>query len=367
MTTRTHRALVTVGPRKPFEIHERPTVAPEGDKILVQAKFTASTPLDLHRADGGLLVEPPQVLGAVTVGVVKEVGPEAKRFRPGDEVFGWAHEGNVEAAHQERVTAPEWKFGKIPAGFSMEQVATIPENFITVFNTMASDLKLETPWPKPANYVPPKADEPILIWGAASSVGQQAIQILRYYGYRHLIATASPTHHKYLKELGADDVVDYKDPKVVDLLLSAASKIRGDQQPAIPLIIDCIGSQEGSIKSIAQLAQKSSIVAIMLPVILKHASNEQAPEYSMEVTSVVPWAEGVEARGVRTYFVWAHEFFKEKLATEIMPAFVAEGIVVPQRYRLIEGDTIKDRATNALNSLRDGVSREKLVWRTSDS
>lgn len=50
-----------------------------------------------------------------------------------------------------------------------------------------------------------------------------------------------------------------------------------------------------------------------------------------------------------------------------MPAFLAEGIVVPQRYRVIEGDSILDRATNALNALRDGVSREKLVWRTSNS
>lgn len=113
MATRSHRALVTVGPRKPFEIHERPTVAPQGDEVLVHSKFTSSTPLDLHRADGGLLVTPPQVLGAVTVGIVHEVGPEANRFKPGDHVFGWAHEGNVQAAHQEYITAPQWKFAKV--------------------------------------------------------------------------------------------------------------------------------------------------------------------------------------------------------------------------------------------------------------
>lgn len=97
---------------------------------------------------------------------------------------------------------------QIPAGLSMEQVATIPENFVTVFNTMSTDLDLETPWPKPAGYVPERSEEPILIWGAASSVGQQAIQVLKYYGYRNLIATASPAHHDYLRQLGAAQVVD---------------------------------------------------------------------------------------------------------------------------------------------------------------
>ncbi|KAI1880305.1 hypothetical protein JX265_001926 [Neoarthrinium moseri] len=365
MSARTHSALVLVGQREPFEIHQRPTITPEGSDILIDSKFTASTPLDLHRADGGLLIEPPQVLGAVTVGVVEEIGPNVTLFKPGDRVFGWAHEGNVQAAHQERITAPDWKFARIPNGFTMEEVATIPENFITVFNTMATDLGLPTPWPKPADYVPPRADEPILIWGAASSVGQQAIQVLKHYGYRHLIATASPSHHGYLKGLGAEEVFDYRDEKVVEAILNAAARVRGAQQPAIPMVIDCIGSQEGSLKAIARVADRGTTVAIMLPVILKHASNDQVPEYSMDVTTAARWKEGVEPRGVRTHFVYRNEFFKEKLATEIMPAFLSEGIVLPQRYRLVEGETMLERGTNALNALRDGISREKLVWRTS--
>lgn len=125
MSSRTHTAVVTVSPKKPFETQQRQTVTPEGDEILVRSKFTASTPLDLHRADGGLLVEPPQVLGAVTVGVVEEVGPEAKLFKPGDEIFGWAHDGNVRAAQQEYVTVSEWKFAKVwPAPRSWPEVCT---------------------------------------------------------------------------------------------------------------------------------------------------------------------------------------------------------------------------------------------------
>lgn len=60
------------------------------------------------------------------------------------------------------------------------------------------------------------------------------------------------------------------------------------------------------------------------------------------------------------------EFFREKLASQIMPEVVAQGIVRPQRYRVIEGKTMLERCEKALDALRDGVSGEKLVWRTND-
>jgi NADPH:quinone reductase-like Zn-dependent oxidoreductase len=152
--------------------------------------------------------------------------------------------------------------------------------------------------------VPPRADEPILVWGAASSAGQQSLQVLKYYGYCHLIATASTVHHDYLRDLGATEVVDYKDPKVAELILEAAAKARGDKRPLLPMVIDCIGSQKGSLEAIAKVAQKGSTVAVMLPVILIHATNDRAPEYSMEVAEAASWADGVEVRGVRTHFVY---------------------------------------------------------------
>lgn len=52
----THRAVVMVGIKKPLEIMEVPTVKPEGDEVRVRVEWTASTPLDLHQNDGGLLV-----------------------------------------------------------------------------------------------------------------------------------------------------------------------------------------------------------------------------------------------------------------------------------------------------------------------
>lgn len=183
----------------------------------------------------------------------------------------------------------------------MEEAVTLPENFVTAFNTISTDLGLPTPWPKPEGYVPPRADDPILIWGAASSVGQLTIQVLKFYGYRHLIATASPRHHEFLKKLGLEEAFDYKSPTIVDDLLKAYKKGDG---PAFPLIVDCIGSQDGSVSPISKIAQSGTTVAIMLPVIVKHATETEVPEYSMDASTSAQWAEGVNVRGVRTFFYW---------------------------------------------------------------
>ncbi|XXG96865.1 hypothetical protein Hte_003156 [Hypoxylon texense] len=362
MAARTHNSLVLLNPRAPYEIRQYPTVSPTGDEILVHVKWTASTPFDLHQADGGLLLEAPQRTGSAAAGVVVEVGPDVKHFEVGDRVFGFAHQQPNWKAHQEYATAPEWVFGKIPDNFTMEQAVTVPENFVTAFHTISNELGLPTPWPKPEGYVPPRANDRILIWGAASSVGQFTISVLKYYGYRHLMATASPQHHAYLKEQGADECFDYRSPTVVDDLLRAYRQADG---PAFPLIIDCIGSL-GTVGPVSKVAQSGATVAVMLPIILKHATDEEPPEYAMDAQSSAQWAEGTVVRGVRTHFYWQNEMFKEKLQTEIMPRMLAAGYVVPNRYRVVEGRDLLERATKALGLLRKGVSGEKLVWRVSE-
>ncbi|KAK7909184.1 Zinc-binding dehydrogenase, partial [Apiospora marii] len=382
-TPRTHLAVAFAAARQPLRAVRVPTASPQGDEILIRSRFTASTPLDLHRADGGLLQKPGDIFGSTTAGVVEEVGPGASgRLRVGDRVFGWAFQEPRFRAHQEFVTAPEWMFGKIPENISLEEAATVPENLITIFNTMAIDLGLPTPWPKPEGYVPARADAPVLVWGAASSVGQSALQLLRWYGYRHILATASPSHHEYLRGLGASACFDYRDPDVAKKLLAAASEMHGESggeaRETIPYIIDCIGSRHGSLRPILEgkIAQPGSVVAVMLPVILTHASPDQAPEYSMDAGEVArgllgSGAEedsGVAVKGVRTFFVYEKSaFFREKLASEMVPALLARGVVRPQRYRLVEGGSILEREEGALRVMREGgVSGVKLVWRTSE-
>ncbi len=178
----------------------------------------------------------------------------------------------------------------------MQEAVTLPNNFVTVFHTFHANLKIPTPWPKPENYSPPSPAVPILIWGGSSSVGQFAIEILTYYGYTNILATASRRNHEYLKSIGARAVFDYNDANIVEHIKAEGGK------DGIPLIYDCIGSKNGSIAPIAKIAQRGARVAILLPVIVKDSSDTEMPEYEMDVEASASWAEGVIAEGVRTHF-----------------------------------------------------------------
>lgn len=84
----THLAVVTAGIRAPLETRQVPTVAPVGGEVVVRVEWTASTPLDLHQNDGGLLVKHPQVLGDGISGTVVEAAPNIRSLKQGDKVHG---------------------------------------------------------------------------------------------------------------------------------------------------------------------------------------------------------------------------------------------------------------------------------------
>lgn len=307
-----HSAVATVGIKAKLGIVQVPTVKPSGEQVRVRVEWTASTPLDLHQNDGGLFVQHPQVLGDGTAGTVVEVGPGVKRLKVGDKVFGFTWRSQVEKGQQEFVTVEEWLLAKVsplavqpvlgltmrqlPEGFTLAEAVTLPNNFVTVFHALTTDLGIELPWPKPDKYIPEHAKSPVLVWGGSSSVGQFAIQILRYYGYANILATASRKQHEKLRELGAKALFDYNDKDIV------ASLLREGDNAGIPLILDCIGSKHGSIAPISQVAQNGAKVAILLPVVVRDSSETEDPEYEMDVEKVADWKDGVDARGVRTHF-----------------------------------------------------------------
>ncbi|KIW13740.1 hypothetical protein PV08_08931 [Exophiala spinifera] len=361
----THSAIVTVGPGLPLQVIQVSTPVPIRDQVRVRSEWTASTPLDLHQADGGLLVTHPQILGDGVAGTVVEAGPDVSTLAVGDRVFGFTWRNQAEKAHQEFVVAPEYLVGKIPASFTMQQAVTLPNNFVTVWHTLTKDFGFELPWPKPDEFVPTEAAQAILVWGGASSVGQYALQILKYYGYKNVIATASARHHAKLLRYGAAKCFDYKDAGVVHDILDFL-RSQGNNT-FFAYIYDCIGSLQGSVRPVAKLASAGCKVAILLPVIVKDAAQGIKPEYEMDVNTCADWQSGVKVAGVRTHFYLDNKFLAEKLQSEIMPTLLARAIVEPNQYITVEGETMLERATKALEMLRNKqVHGARLVWRVAD-
>jgi NADPH:quinone reductase-like Zn-dependent oxidoreductase len=157
------------------------------------------------------------------------------------------------------------------------------------------------PWPQHAEYQAPHVDDLILIWGGPSSGGQHALQILSYYGYRNLIATASACHHQLLQSFGANKVFDYKKADATAQILAFANPL-ARTGPTIPFMLDCIESKSGTLAPIANIVQRGTGVAVLLPVIVRDASDTVAPEHSMDTQASANWTEGVIVAGVRTLF-----------------------------------------------------------------
>ncbi|KAL9061130.1 MAG: hypothetical protein Q9162_000275 [Coniocarpon cinnabarinum] len=377
-----HTAIVTTGPKAPLAAHTISTAQPGRNEIAVLNRWTASTPLDLHQNDGALLVTHPQVLGDGICGPIIAVGEdiasqphfdpdgEPRPLQIGDWIFAFGWRSQREKGHQDIVILPSYLAGRLPRNTSPAAAVTLPNNFVTVFHTLSANLQLELPWPKPADFLPRKAGEIILVWGAASSVGMYALQILKWYGYSNVIAVASVRHETMLKDMGAKSVIDYNDPDAIANIGIVASKMRqSSTAPTIPLILDCIGSAANSVAPLAQIAERDSNVAILLPIIIKDSPPDSAelPEYGMDVAAAAKWAPGVTAQGVRTHYYLENPLWKEKLQTEIMPTLLRDGIVRPNRQQIVEGKTMLERAEKAMGLLRGRQLRgERAVWKVSD-
>ncbi|KAI8198872.1 hypothetical protein KHU50_008393 [Colletotrichum sp. SAR 10_65] len=363
---KTHKAVATPAKRAPLILLDRATEPPGPGEVLIHNEWTASSPLDLHRADGGLLCTYPEVMGGGAAGTVVAVGPGGDgRLRAGDQVFAFAFHLPREKAHQEFATVPEYLVSKLPGNITPQEAVTVPTNLITVFHAATADLGLELPWPKPEGWTPSgkKGEAAVVVWGAASSVGVYAVQVLRHWGYRNVIAVASEKHHAYLRNIGARETFSYRDGDVARKILGVVG------EEGVPYVLDCIGSVEGTLRPLTKIAGRGTKVAVMLPVIVRDATEEVEPEYEMDVSKVLvgEWAAGVEVRGVRTHFYLENEFFKEKMQREIVPTLLEEGIIKPNRQKIVEGPTMLERAQKAIELLRArDPSGERLVWRVSD-
>ncbi|KAG4440685.1 hypothetical protein IFR05_003831 [Cadophora sp. M221] len=214
--------------------------------------------------------------------IIVEVGPGAEKYKVGDNVFGFFFHNEKERAQQIYVTAPEHPLSKVPAGVSLASAATVPNNFCTAFYTLSEKLGIELPWPRLEGFKSINQDMPILVWGASTSVGQYAVQILKYWGYTNVIGIASAKHHDKIKSYGAKHVFDYRDATVVQ---SIAKLINAQSTPDSIRVFDCVDSKFRSLIHISRIVtQPGSIVAGLLSIVVSNPS-VQSPETPLRLAS----------------------------------------------------------------------------------
>jgi NADPH:quinone reductase-like Zn-dependent oxidoreductase len=216
---------------------ERP--APRPNEVLVRVRAAGVNPTDWkHRANGGFLGEPPFVLGWDVSGVVEAVGIGVARFRPGDEVFGMLPYPFGHGSHAEYVTGPARAFAPKPAGIDHTQAGALPLVSLTAWQAL-----VETAGLRPGQRV--------LIHAAAGGVGHVAVQIAKEHG-AHVIGTASSGKHGFLRSIGVDEPVDYRETDVTEAVKD------------VDVVLDTLGGQT-SVDSLRVL-RPGGIVVSILPV-----------------------------------------------------------------------------------------------------
>ncbi|MBX3502108.1 MAG: NADP-dependent oxidoreductase [Alphaproteobacteria bacterium] len=165
-------------------------------QIVVDAHATSINAADWKVCAGEYPGSPifPLVLGRDFSGVVAALGEGVRDLKVGDEVFGVLEAGR-DGTYAEKIAIGGAIVAKKPAGMSHVEAAALALTGLTALCTVEDTLKL-------------KAGETILIQGGAGGVAGFAIQLAKHIGAR-VITTASAKNRDYLRELGADEVIDY--------------------------------------------------------------------------------------------------------------------------------------------------------------
>lgn len=180
------------------------TPTASGRDLLVAVKAVSVNPVDTkirHRVDPA---GSPKVLGWDAAGVVVAAGPEARLFKPGDEVF---YAGSIarSGTNAEFHLVDERIVGTKPKSLDFAAAAALPLTSITAWELLFDRLELK----RGAD-----ADRrTLLIVGGAGGVGSIAIQLARQLTGVTVIATASrPDTQAWCRDLGAHHVIDHSQP-----------------------------------------------------------------------------------------------------------------------------------------------------------
>jgi len=206
---------------------EVPRPAPGPCEILVRVHAAGVNAADWkQRASGGLgLWNDPPVPGWDVSGTVEAVGIGVTLFQEGDEVFGMPRFPHQAGAYAEYVTAPARHFAPKPPNIGHIEAAALPLVSLTAWQALFDTAHLQP-------------GQRILIHAAAGGFGHIAVQIAKSYD-AHVIGTARREKHAFLRELGADELVDYTATDFttavhdVDVVLDAVGRDYGPRSLAV--------------------------------------------------------------------------------------------------------------------------------------
>jgi NADPH:quinone reductase-like Zn-dependent oxidoreductase len=210
-----------------LKLEDAPRPEPAADEVLIKVFAASVNPVD-WKIRKGLRKEKfptnfPLIPGWDVSGEIEEVGSNIKNFRKGDEVYS-RPDPTRNGTYAEYVVVKGDQVSLKPKSIDHEKAAAVPLAGLTAWQGLFDFGKL-------------KPGQKVLIHAASGGVGTFAVQFAKWKG-AHVTGTTSGENLDFVKQLGADEVIDYKKEKFEDHIKD------------VDLVFDTIGgdTQKRSLK-----------------------------------------------------------------------------------------------------------------------
>lgn len=234
-----------------LQVEEIARPEPQADEVLIQVRYAGVNPID-WKVRKGLVhhlipMTFPYIPGLAISGIVEKVGSDVTQFQAGQAVFGMTLSG----AYSQYTVSKANDLVQIPEGVSLEDAVALVSGASTAWKALFSEGDLQP-------------GQTVLIHAAAGGVGQFAVQLAKWRGAK-VIGTASTGNVEFVRSLGADQVIDYKN--------TAFEEVVSD----VDLVVDAVGGDTLE-RSWSVIKKGGTLVSIVQPL-----SQEKANDLGIQV------------------------------------------------------------------------------------
>lgn len=234
------RAITIRAYGDPSVLHEEDIAkpAPGPRDLLVRVRATSVNPVDCKIRSGGqrniIHYKFPWVLGLDVSGVVEAVGADVTRFKVGDEVWS-SPTHRRPGAYAEYSCIDEREAALKPKNITHEEAASMPLVGLTAYQCIVEKGRLQK-------------GQTVLVHAGSGGVGAFAIQLAKHIGAK-VITTCSAKNAEFVRDLGADRVVDYTKESFADAVSN------------VDLILDSVGESayDGNLRAVRRGGRISNI------------------------------------------------------------------------------------------------------------
>ena len=210
--------ILQVGPPEVITYDEMTRPQPRSGEVVVRVLAAGVGPWDalIRAGQSAVTQELPVILGSDLAGIVSVVGSNVSDFQPGDEIYGVTNK-QFTGAYAEYAVASAGMIAPKPKSLNFFEAASAPVIAVTA-------------WQMLFDYAHAAPGQSVLVHGGGGNVGAYAVQMARMSGL-HVIATASTHDSEYVKNLGAEKVIDYQTSRFEDGL------------DPVDIVIDTVGGE----------------------------------------------------------------------------------------------------------------------------